>query len=179
MEQGSDGGLGPDEVATLHAMTQVSLAAAGRSVGGSADAGRDLEALTQGVARAIENSRASVAGLEVLGATRFAAAKKAVLRAARLVTHRLVESDRFLAEGLDGVAAIQREQVGYARRMNDSLRALVVSADLATADALEQVRAGVDAVSGAAERIAQLEAKVAELEARLGAAGDQRIEDAR
>ncbi len=171
MENGP-GELGPDDVATLNAMTRVSLAAAGRATGGGRDVGRDVEVLTDGVARSISNARAAVGGLEVLGDTRFAAAKRAVLRAARLVTHRLVEADRHLADGLEGMAVVQREQVGYARRMNASLRALVVSADLATAEALEELRAGVAEVTAAAERLERIEARLAALEARTGAQSD-------
>lgn len=161
--------LGPGGVSVLHAMTRVALAAGGRPSG--VEVGPDVEALTDGVQRSVDNARAAVAGLEVLGPTRFGAVKRQILRAARLVTHRLVDSDRHLADGLEAVAQVQREQVGYARRMNAALRALVVSADLATAAALEEVRTAAAEVAGPAERLAELEARLARLESSLGGEG--------
>lgn len=167
--------LGPDEVRTLRTMTEVSLAAVG------ADPPRvqgrpDVDELSRGVLRAVEDVRAAVLGLEVLGPTRFAPAKRLVLRAARLFTHRLADADRRLADGLEAMALVQAEQLGHAQRMSDSLRALVVSADLAMTDALVELGAqhgdvgpAVTPAAGEGDRIALLEARVAELEARLAA----------
>lgn len=159
--------LGPDDAATLRVMTDVSLAAAGRAVPSGVELRPDVDELSAGVHRSTQAARDAVAGLEVLGPTRFGFFKRFILRAARLVTHRLVAADRHLADALDAMATVQREQVGHVQRMSDAMRGLVASADLTIGEALEELRDTPTPSATADGRLALLEARVAELEARL------------
>jgi hypothetical protein len=158
-----------DDAVVLGAMSAVRAAADGRAVtAGPVTWGADVEAAHAAVASAVVRARAAAGGLERLGPTRFARVKQAALRAARLITHRVVEADRALADGLEALAAVHGEQLAHTRRTNDALRALVVSSDLAIADAIDEARAAAGDPQLAA-RLAELEARVARLEALVGA----------
>lgn len=168
-------GVEREDVEVLQVMAEVELAATDPTVPGSPAGGTraDGEALSAAVLASVERARAAGAGFELLGPTRFRFAKRLMLRAVRGLTRKLVEADRALADGLETLALVQNEQVGYARRMSDSLRALVVSADLAMSDAIERVAdadaaggRGVDAPSPGSP-VVLLEARVTELEERL------------
>jgi hypothetical protein len=166
-------GIDADDAEILGTMSAVRAAADGRAVSvGTGATGVDVEAAYTAVTSAVARARAATGGLEALGPTRFAGAKRAVLRAARLVTHRVVEADRALADGLEALASVQGEQVGHTRRMNDALRALVVSSDLAMADALEEARSLGSA--DLEERLTALEERIARLERSLEAEAEGR-----
>lgn len=170
------GEIDADDAVVLGAMSAVRAAADGRAVPGTGVTyGADVEAAHAAVTSAVGRARAAAGGLERLGPTRFAGVKQAALRAARLVTHRVVEADRALADGLEALASVQGEQLAHTRRMNDALRALVVSSDLAIADAIDEARAAAGDAALAA-RVVELEARVARLEALLEARaeGDRR-----
>jgi len=167
------------DVEALWVMSQIHLAATGdrgdRRVVTVLDG--DLDALADGVLASVRLARRSLDALDVVGSTRFALPKRVFVRVFRVVTYKLVVAARALSDALEATAVIQSNQLAHAQRMNDSLRALVVSADLAISDAVERL-AGSDGVAqspGVAleSEVALLEARVAELEERLAKAGGE------
>lgn len=166
-------GAGIEEVETLQVMAGIHLAARGVSPGPHTGAGTrsDVEALSASALTSVHAARVALDGVYSLGPTRFAFPKRVLLRIAPIFTHRIVAAVRALADSLDAMARVQRDQVAYVQRMNDSMRAMVVSADLAITDAVDRVSTdpGTRTSGGAEvdEQVTLLSAHLRELEIEL------------
>ncbi|NTW41775.1 MAG: hypothetical protein HGA44_18160 [Cellulomonadaceae bacterium] len=172
-------GVARDDVETLNVMTEVHLRGSGSpALAGASRVTADVSGLSQSAVRSAAAARDALDGVMVLGPTRFALPKRLLLRLAPLFTHKLVIATRALSDALEAVALVQRDQVAYVQRMNDSARALVVSGDLAISDAVDRLEA-VSAEGGAAQsqaleaQVTLLGARVVDLEARLVAAQEE------
>jgi len=157
-------------------MSEIHHAAAvdGSPGGRTSRAVSDVNGLSALALRSVRVAREALDGVDVLGPTRFALPKRVLLRVSRLFTHKLVHAGRALADALEAMAVVQRDQVAYVQRMNDSVSALVVSADLAITDTVDRLSEVVDAPpagQGIEAQVALLGARLAELERTL--ASDQ------
>lgn len=173
---GLAGSMERESVEVLAVMADVGRAAMGAEPA-APTARADLDQVAEAAVAAIQRSRAATAAYDVVGPVRFRLVKRVLLRLARPFTYRLLESERALADGLEALAATHADQIAYTSRVSDSIRALVVSADLAVADAVERLReASPDAedatVTALRDRVAELERRVAELEGSARQGGD-------
>ncbi|NTW38279.1 MAG: class I SAM-dependent methyltransferase [Cellulomonadaceae bacterium] len=115
-----------------------------------------------------------LAAQQVLEPTRFSLPKRAVLRASRLFTHRLVASAQALADAVENLLQVHGEALDEVERMGNSLRGQIATSELAAQDAVDALASrivdGSSAVAGPARaesRIAILETRLAQIEHEL------------
>jgi len=201
-------GVGRSEIEVLSAMSRVHAAAAGERAsapGGAGDPGRGLLA---GAEQATRTSLASARGIlreqYVVGPTRLAGAKRAVLKGSRLLTYRLVDAANALADAADGLLRLhaetsqqideQRERLrrelmvevrdeikDEVERSANSLRALVVTVEQASQDSIDSLADDLlDANDGPAELRTSARARdsrLAVLEGRMAEIERERVRD--
>lgn len=158
----------PDEMdradaESLATMAQVHLAATHEGAGVRAVADAPCEAgaplgLSPTPIAGADRARTLLREQNHVGVTRFALAKRVLLRASRLFTYRLVAAGEALADAVDDVAGAQNQAqadlvAGMTRaraeasdeveRLVNSLRAQLVSIEIASQDALDSLASGL------------------------------------
>ena len=180
---------------------------------GAIDPPPTLPAQAASVASALADTgraRALLAQQNIVGTTRFRLPKRVILRLSRLFTHRIVAAVEALADAIDGSARVQYQihadvvqgmthvqsrthadvVEGLAlvqdefERLGNSLKAQVVSVELASQDALDSLASSVldsdhVSVSATAAAVSRFESTVTLLDGRMAGLEREREQDRR
>lgn len=145
------------------------------------------------------HARALLEQQNVVGPTRFALPKRVLLRLSRIFTHRIVAAGLALADAVEtleradrraqadtveGLMRAHTQALDDVERMGNSLRALVVSVEIASQDALDSLASSVlDSAqvpaSATASAVSRFESTVSLLDGRMAEFEREREQDRR
>lgn len=171
------------DVEALLTMARVQLEASGHGAdrAGAGDAPARVEAAASALGNA-QLARVILGQQYIVGSTRFTFPKRVVLRASKLFTHRLVAAGQALADGVDALARAHRESIDDVERLGNSLRAQVVSIEIASQDAVDSLASrvldsGDVPESATAHAVARFESEVGLLTSRVADLERERTSD--
>lgn len=166
------------DVESLHAMTNVHLAASSRGEGAATmsvsapEAPRADADVVAAVLADVQRAREELAQQNIVGPTRLAFPKRVMLRFSRVFTHRLVAAARALADSVEALVRVHHESLDEVERLGNSLRAQVTSVEIASQNAVDSLASSVlDSgqvpLSATASAVSRFESTVSLMDGRM------------